>query len=174
MPHIKIGFPSPPAANSSSPRGVTSDWHDHLPCDVELPYVDIEQILSTRSYCVGPPGDMQECNMGALGTVRIIEYSEGFCGRNKKKQADFKRVWAPQPAPKPPPYKELEDASSCSVTCVSGAEGYRATFARRSPEVVEGAQVTVVYATREGVSGCARGFCPDMRNMSRKMVTFVW
>ena len=175
MPHVKIGFPSPTTANNVSPRGNTSDWLGQLPCAVNFTYVDMEQISSTKSYCTGPSGDTQECDMGALGTVRIVEYAEGFCGRNKKEQADFKGGWAPKPAPKPPPYKELTDASSCSMTCVSGANvGYRATFARRSPEVVDGAPATVVYATREGVNGCAGGFCPDMREMSRGVVSFVW
>jgi len=84
MPHLKIGFPSPPGLAAGANNG-TDNRRKQLPVTdpcADHPYVDIEQMTSTKSYCFGPsPGDSQECSVGAFGTVRIVERMKGFCDR---------------------------------------------------------------------------------------------
>ena len=50
MPHIKIGFPTAPGNAGGADKADKTD-----PC-ADHPYVDIQQMTSTKSYCTGPPG----------------------------------------------------------------------------------------------------------------------
>jgi hypothetical protein len=60
MPHVKIGFPSPlddDAVGDGSNLGAAMKRRDRLLCDVDFPYVDIEQISSAKYYCPGTGPD---------------------------------------------------------------------------------------------------------------------
>ena len=95
MPHIKIGFPSPPRHAAGANNGTNSSRTQLPDPCADHPYVDIEQMTSTK-MCTGPfasPDHPLECRVGAFGTVRIVERVKVGCCKLKRVESRVESAW---------------------------------------------------------------------------------